>query len=88
MNCDCLESLAYEPLDDGKKRASEQLSRNRFSGHVLYCAGDDNKTTAGTGFYVLASLAFIRLHTLNYTGNDGTTGNDDFRQTTHVRVNG
>uniref|UniRef100_A0A914UR67 Peptidase A1 domain-containing protein n=1 Tax=Plectus sambesii TaxID=2011161 RepID=A0A914UR67_9BILA len=50
---------------------------------MLYCTGDDNKTTAGTGFYILASLAFIRLYTLNYTGNDGT-GNDDFHQTTHL----
>uniref|UniRef100_A0A914XCH8 Uncharacterized protein n=1 Tax=Plectus sambesii TaxID=2011161 RepID=A0A914XCH8_9BILA len=60
---------------------------------MLYCTGDNNKTTAGTGFRILASLAFIRLYTLNYTdndgtgndgtGNDGTTGNDDFHQTTH-----
>uniref|UniRef100_A0A914VYH7 Uncharacterized protein n=1 Tax=Plectus sambesii TaxID=2011161 RepID=A0A914VYH7_9BILA len=37
---------------------------------MLYCAGNDTKTTAGTGFYIPASLAFIRLHTLNYTDND------------------
>uniref|UniRef100_A0A914VQE0 Uncharacterized protein n=1 Tax=Plectus sambesii TaxID=2011161 RepID=A0A914VQE0_9BILA len=74
-------------------RKFDRNYKNHFSGHVLYCTGDDNKTTAGTGFYILASLAFIRLYTLNYTGNDGTgnngtTGNDDFHQTSHVRVNG
>uniref|UniRef100_A0A914VVT7 Uncharacterized protein n=1 Tax=Plectus sambesii TaxID=2011161 RepID=A0A914VVT7_9BILA len=73
-------------LGNEKLEQFDRNYKNHFSGHVLYCTGDDNKTTAGTGFYILASLAFIRLYTLNYTdnddstndgtGNDGT-GNDD-----------
>uniref|UniRef100_A0A914XIN1 Uncharacterized protein n=1 Tax=Plectus sambesii TaxID=2011161 RepID=A0A914XIN1_9BILA len=37
---------------------------------MLYYADDDTKTTASTGFYIPASLAFIQLHVLNYTDND------------------
>uniref|UniRef100_A0A914XLW8 Uncharacterized protein n=1 Tax=Plectus sambesii TaxID=2011161 RepID=A0A914XLW8_9BILA len=78
----------YDNISDVyETRKFDPNYKNHFSGHVLYCTGDDNKTPAGTGFYILASLAFIRLYTLNYTGNDGT-GNDDFHQTTHVHVNG
>uniref|UniRef100_A0A914W073 Uncharacterized protein n=1 Tax=Plectus sambesii TaxID=2011161 RepID=A0A914W073_9BILA len=43
---------------------------------MFYYVGDGTKTTAGTGLYIPASLAFIQVHTLNYTDNDDSTDYD------------
>ena len=50
-------------------------------------ASDDTKTTAGTGFYIPASLAFIRLHTLNYTYNDDSIDYDINDDDDHDGIN-
>uniref|UniRef100_A0A914XL85 Uncharacterized protein n=1 Tax=Plectus sambesii TaxID=2011161 RepID=A0A914XL85_9BILA len=54
---------------------------------MFYYASDDTKTTAGTGFYIHASLAFIRLHTLNYTNNDDSTDYDISDDDEHDGIN-
>uniref|UniRef100_A0A914UZS2 Uncharacterized protein n=1 Tax=Plectus sambesii TaxID=2011161 RepID=A0A914UZS2_9BILA len=58
-------------------RNSARSYNNLPSCYMLYYAGDDAKTTARTGFYISALLAFIRLHTLNYTDNDISDDDDD-----------
>uniref|UniRef100_A0A914VBJ3 Uncharacterized protein n=1 Tax=Plectus sambesii TaxID=2011161 RepID=A0A914VBJ3_9BILA len=57
------------------------------SGYMFYYAGDDTKTTAGTVFYIPASSAFIRLHTLNYTDNDDITDYDISDDDDHDGIN-
>uniref|UniRef100_A0A914VLU4 Uncharacterized protein n=1 Tax=Plectus sambesii TaxID=2011161 RepID=A0A914VLU4_9BILA len=61
-----------------KVQNSVQSFNNLPSGYLLYYAGDNIKTTAGTGFYIPAFLAFIRLQALNYSdNNDSTAGKND-----------
>uniref|UniRef100_A0A914X2C7 Uncharacterized protein n=1 Tax=Plectus sambesii TaxID=2011161 RepID=A0A914X2C7_9BILA len=55
---------------------------------MRYYAGDDTKTTASTGLYILTSLTFIRLHTLNYTDNDDSTDDDTSNDGNDEGING
>uniref|UniRef100_A0A914WKC4 Uncharacterized protein n=1 Tax=Plectus sambesii TaxID=2011161 RepID=A0A914WKC4_9BILA len=59
-----------------KTRNSRRSYNNLLFSYMLYYAADDTKTTAGTSFYIPALLAFIRLHTPNYTDNDDSTDYD------------
>uniref|UniRef100_A0A914VH06 CARD domain-containing protein n=1 Tax=Plectus sambesii TaxID=2011161 RepID=A0A914VH06_9BILA len=77
MAKDILKTYQYANTIEVYDTRNSGRSYNKLpSGYMFYYASDDTKTTAGTGFYIHASLAFIRLHTLNYTNNDDSTNYD------------
>uniref|UniRef100_A0A914W415 Uncharacterized protein n=1 Tax=Plectus sambesii TaxID=2011161 RepID=A0A914W415_9BILA len=54
---------------------------------MLYYSDDDTNTTASIDFYIPTSLAFIRLHTLNYTDNDDSINYDISDDDDHDVIN-
>uniref|UniRef100_A0A914W8V6 Uncharacterized protein n=1 Tax=Plectus sambesii TaxID=2011161 RepID=A0A914W8V6_9BILA len=68
-------------------RNSGRSYQNLPSCYMLYYADDDTNTTASIGFNIPTSLAFIQVHTLNYTDNDDSIDYDISDDDDHDGIN-